>query len=294
MNTVMFGYVVCNEPELRIREFRLYRSYYCGLCCDLKERYGRAGQITLSYDTTFLALLLTSLYEPSDTLYSKTKCIAHPFESHPTSRNEYTRYAADINVILSYYSCIDDWNDEHSFKKKLLSLLLRGKSEKAGALLEHKVEVICGQLDKLHKMEQSGEASIDAVSGCFGEIMAEIFAYKEDVWSKTLRSMGFYLGKFIYIMDAYDDIDKDAASGSYNPLLAQRDNDHFDEDCRQILTMMMGQCCQAFETLPILENIDILRNILYSGVWSRFDQIHEENKDKDKQTVKGNEHERPL
>ncbi len=278
----MFGYVVCNEPELRIREFRLYRSYYCGLCCDLKAHYGRAGQLTLSYDTTFLALLLTSLYEPEDTVQSQTRCIAHPFSAHPTSRNEFTKYAADLNVILSYYSCIDDWNDEHSWRKRVMATLLKGANGRAGSLHPRKVEVICENLERLHQMEQNRETSIDAVSGCFGELMAEIFDYKADIWSPALRRMGFYLGKFIYIMDAFDDLDKDAASGSYNPLLPDRESPDFHERCRQILTMMMAQCSQAFETLPIVENIDILRNILYSGVWTRFEQIQADQEKKQK------------
>ena len=75
----MFGYVVVNEQDLKIREFNLYRSYYCGMCMDLKEHYGQTGRLTLSYDTAFLALLLTSLYEPGDTVRS-IRCIPHPFE----------------------------------------------------------------------------------------------------------------------------------------------------------------------------------------------------------------------
>ena len=99
----MFGYVVVSEQDLKIREFNLYRSYYCGMCMDLKENYGQTGRLTLSYDTVFLALLLTSLYEPED-LVRDIRCAVHPVEKHRTRQNDYTRYAADINIILSYYS----------------------------------------------------------------------------------------------------------------------------------------------------------------------------------------------
>ena len=119
-STSMFGYVTVNEPELRIREYHLYRSYYCGMCMDLKDNYGQSGRMTLSYDTVFLALLLTSLYEPPETLRS-VRCAVHPLEKHATRQNEYTRYAADMNIILSYYSCVDDWNDEKEMKKKLMA-----------------------------------------------------------------------------------------------------------------------------------------------------------------------------
>lgn len=269
----MFGYVVINEPELRIREFHLYREYYCGLCMELKDSYGQTGRLTLSYDTTFLALLLTSLYEPEDSV-SSIKCIAHPLEKHSARRNEYTRYAADISILLSYYSCIDDWNDERKWKKRLMAVVLKGKSRKAGALHAEKAEIIVDRLNDLHRIEHDATdqaALIDAAGGTFGNIMAEIFDMKGDFWRPTLRRMGYYLGKFIYILDAYDDLEKDAVSGSFNPLLPLRDRPDFDEYVRSILTMMMAECSSAFETLPIVENVEILRNILYSGVWSKFD-----------------------
>ena len=84
--------------------------------------------------------------------------------------------------------------------------------------------------------------------------------------------MGFYLGKFIYILDAYDDLEKDRAQGSYNPLLKISGEDGYEERCRQMLTMILAECSNYFEMLPCVENIDILRNILYVGVWNKFDE----------------------
>ena len=104
----MFGYIIVNKQELKFREFDVYQSYYCGLCQSLKERFGRRGQLTLSYDMTFVALLLSALYdEPVEN--STCKCVAHPFEAHATSRSVFTDYAADMNLLLSYYKCLDDW-----------------------------------------------------------------------------------------------------------------------------------------------------------------------------------------
>ncbi len=158
----MFGYVTVNEPELRIREYHLYRSYYCGMCMDLKDNYGQSGRMTLSYDTVFLALLLTSLYEPPETLRS-VRCAVHPLEKHATRQNAYTRYAADMNIILSYYSCVDDWNDEKEMKKKLMANVLRGKNEKAGSLYPEKARVIRENLDRLHELENRSRAGTDRV-----------------------------------------------------------------------------------------------------------------------------------
>ena len=122
----MFGYIAINKAEMKFRDFDIYHAYYCGLCKDLKERYGRSGQITLSYDMTFLIILLSGLYEPpaEDSIRN---CVAHPFQKHAVRTNEITQYAADMNIVLSYYKCLDDWTDEHKKKAWINSRLLRSK-----------------------------------------------------------------------------------------------------------------------------------------------------------------------
>ena len=268
----MFGYVVINEQELKVREVGLYRSYYCGFCRELKRKYGFPGQMTLSYDMTFLIMVLSDLYDAKDTV-AKTRCIAHPLGEHQTRINLYTEYAADMNLILSYYACLDDWNDEKKLHKLMLAQILRKRSQEAGINYGHKAAVIKDRLDKLHAAEKSDSSDIDLVAGYFGDIMAELFAIYEDEWEEPLRHMGFYLGKFIYIMDAYDDLEKDQKSGSFNPLKKMADRPDFDDCCQQILTMMISRCCEAFELLPCVENLPILRNILYSGVWTRYNNV---------------------
>ena len=134
-------------------------------------------------------------------------------------------------------------------------------------------------LSELSEMEKSGEKDIDKMAGCFGKIMEEIFAWKQDVWEDTLRRMGFFLGKFIYLLDAYDDVEEDIKNKNYNPFSEQYIIEGFDEQVRRILIMMMAQTCREFEKLPIIKYTDILRNILYSGVWCRFEVIHKKRKE---------------
>lgn len=270
----MFGYIVVHKPEMKFREFAEYQSYYCGLCRTLKEKYGCSGQITLSYDMTFLVMLLTGLYEPK-TKRGCTRCIAHPFEKHPTSRNEYSEYAADVNMILTYYKCRDDWQDERKLGKYLFAMMLRKKHNRIAQKYPQKVTAVYENLERICECEKTGDYSIDKVAGYFGEIMAELFVYKEDEWADSLRKIGFFMGKFIYLLDAYDDIEQDIKKGNYNPFLPMYREADFEENAKQILTMMMAECSREFETLPILWNVDILRNILYAGVWTRFEQTHQ-------------------
>lgn len=120
----MFGYVVVNKPELKFREFDVYRAYYCGLCHSLSKRHGLSGQLTLSYDMTFLVILLSSLYEPEHSVTSK-RCIVHPLKRQNIISSEFTDYVADMNVILSYFKCLDDWHDDRSVLKLAYSKLLK-------------------------------------------------------------------------------------------------------------------------------------------------------------------------
>ena len=272
----MFGYVVLNKPEIKFKDFDMYRSFYCGLCRELRERYGISGQITLSYDMTFVILLLSALYEPP-TRKGTTRCIVHPVRKQTVRKNAITEYGADMNIFLTYYKCKDDWNDENKILSLAYGKLLESKEKKSEQQWKKKIDVIISCLNELSEMEQEGETDIDRVSGCFGRIMAEIFAYREDVWEPTLRRMGFYLGKFIYLMDAYDDVEKDIKSGSYNPFRkAYLDDPAFADDCRSLLTLMMSECSREFEQLPILLHAEILRNVLYSGVWSRYTAVTSE------------------
>ena len=108
----MFGYVVVNKPELKIREFEVYQSFYCGLCDALHKAYGRKGQLTLNFDLTFVAILLNGLYEPVTTTTTK-RCIVHPLHPHLMVENDAIRYAADMTILLTILKCEDDWLDEH-------------------------------------------------------------------------------------------------------------------------------------------------------------------------------------
>ncbi|MCR4922861.1 MAG: DUF5685 family protein [Lachnospiraceae bacterium] len=270
----MFGYVVADRPELKLKELYEYKSYYCGLCNVLKEKYSIKGQLTLSYDMTFVILLLSSLYEPSENRY-QARCLIHPLEKHAVTKNEFTEYVSDMNILMTYYKCIDDWKDEKKFSGLTMARALNKSVNEIKNRYPKKVRAVKKHLKEIWEYEKRGEGSIDLPAGAFGNIMAEIVSYKEDEWEALLRNMGFYLGKFIYILDAYDDMEEDRKKGNYNPFLIKEGADINPED---MLEMMMGECCKSFERLPIIKNVNILRNILYSGVWSRFVPAKKESK----------------
>lgn len=268
----MFGYVIVNKGDMTFREFDVYHSYYCGLCKTLKEKYGMRGQLSLNYDMTFLVMLLTSLYEPV-TNYDKSNCIAHPFEKQGISRNEITDFGAEMNLLLTAYKCQDDWEDEKKVTRKLYEMSLKKQMEQVKQKYSDKSEIIDVCFKNIKKLEKENCLNIDKMSGLFGKVMEELFVYRQDEWEETLRKIGFYLGKFIYILDAYEDIEQDKESHNYNPFAEKWKEPEFENECKIVLTSAIAECCRAFEMLPLIDNVKILRNILYSGVWCRYEKV---------------------
>lgn len=277
----MFGYVTICEPELKVKDLKKYKAYYCGLCRALKERFGSLGQLTLTYDMTFAVILLTSLYE-SETRLLTRRCKVHPVKKQNMLLNDITEYAADMNVLLAYYHMRDDWEDEKKFTGFAGSRALKGRAARVIRAYPRQSRVIDKELKALAAFEKEGSQEIDKPAGCFGRIMAEMFVYREDMWEDRLRKMAFFLGKFIYIMDAFDDLEKDLKSGSYNPLKDLSLREDYEDRCKGLLCMMIAESSAQFEALPCLLDIDILRNILYDGVWSKFRRLQEQKKSEDK------------
>ena len=162
---------------------------------------------------------------------------------------------------------------------------MKNKVKRIKKKYPEKTEKLEKILRQSSEYEKKKEYDIDKISSYSGELMSELFLYKEDEWKESLSRMGFFLGKYIYIIDAYEDIEKDLKKGNYNPFTEIYQNQDFDDFVERILTMMISECAREFENLPIIEEVDILRNILYSGVWAKFKSIRnkrkqvEENKD---------------
>ena len=139
--------------------------------------------------------------------------------------------------------------------------------------LTEKVETIKEHLDQIHYLEQTNCMDLDKIAGHFGHIMAEICVYQEDIFKDDLYQMGFYLGKFIYLIDAFEDVEEDLKKQTYNPFKDQFKEDNFQDYCFKILEMMISRSSYYFEKLPLIKNIELLRNIIYSGIWTKFELI---------------------
>ena len=268
----MFGYVTIYEPELKVKDLKKYKAYYCGLCRMLKEKYGFMGQMTLTYDMTFAVILLSSLYENASEA-ERHRCKVHPIKKQMMLRNEITDYAAAMNVLLAYYHMEDDWQDDRKVTSLMTKSMIHGKVRRIIEEYPRQSRAIRSALEELSSCEKEECTDIDRTAGCFGRLMEELFVYREDIWERNLRKMGFFLGKFIYIMDAYEDLPEDLKKGRYSPLRDIYGKDDYEGRMKQILCMMIAESTAEFERLPCLLDVDILRNILYDGVWNRYNKI---------------------
>ena len=138
------------------------------------------------------------------------------------------------------------------------------------------MQTMTDALDKLNALESAGSHDLDALCNAFGALLGDVFACRDDIWAPALRAMGQGLGGFIYLMDAYDDLEKDSKKGRFNALRQLADElppAAYEQRCHELLTQQMGRCAQPFEMLPILKDTPegkLLYNTIYSGVWSKY------------------------
>ncbi len=267
----MFGYVIPNQSALSDEEKARYRTAYCGLCRRIGDRHGLRGRFTLSYDLTFLDLLLCSLYEgESECVCASGHCPVHPIRKCSWRYSAPTDYCADIGLALHYYNAKDKWDDDRNLLGLGYMKLLESRLPIIDEAWPRQCAAIRDGLAQLAEYEAAGSEDLDAVSGCFGQLMAELFDYKQDHWAEDLRSIGFHLGKYIYLLDAYDDLARDKRKNAYNPLKTLSESPDYEDEMHEIFELLMAQCARSFERLPCVEDADLLRNILYSGIWQKY------------------------
>lgn len=276
----MFGYIVTDRAQLTEAERLRYRAVYCGLCRTLKARCGLRGAASLSNDMAFLNILLDALYEPENREWS-SRCARHPLRRREKSAGEMTEYCADMSLVLAYHNAMDDWNDD----KNRVALRYARSIEKYALAVSEKyprqTAAVTASIGEINTLERMPDIPLDAVADAFGRMLGEVFVpFPDDHWAPTLRKTGENLGKFIYFMDAYEDADRDGKKKNYNPLLPLRQEEGYEEKVKEILTMFLSDAVAAFETLPVVRDAGLMRNVLYAGVWSKYMMMQRKKDDR--------------
>ena len=163
----MFGYVTGNWKELNKDQQARYGAVYCGICRRLQAQSGGVSRLGLSYDMAFLSLLLMSLYEPEETS-GKDGCLLHPVKRRAWVDNEYIRYSADMNVILAYYNCLDDWQDDKKLSAKLMAQTYGKSLQSIAESYPRQAAAIRECLEELSRLEKENCENPDKPAGAFG------------------------------------------------------------------------------------------------------------------------------
>ncbi|HZK34399.1 MAG TPA: DUF5685 family protein, partial [Bacillota bacterium] len=275
----MFGYIIPDKPELKIKEFDLFKAYYCGICKCIAASYGHLPRFALSYDCTFLGLFLSSIATVQTGLELKS-CITKPLKKIPVaSKDDAIAYAAGMNILLAYHNLLDDIYDRSLRAYPALPIFYpayrRARRSFAG-----QDKSIRSHLSELRELEGENCDSIDMVAQPFSNLLASVVSGgKTKGASKHIWELGYNVGKWLYIIDALDDLHKDMKSKNYNPIVAQflpgysnisdglhgARMDEIKDYVGFILYYSLKQTCISYEALDIKRNKPILDNIIYGG-----------------------------
>ena len=269
----MFGYISPLQGELKLNELAVYRAYYCGVCKEISRKLGQAARFTLSYDCTFIAILLESICLNENNTKME-RCPRHPIKKRPVAQSsENLSFVANLNLLLAWYKMKDDWNDEKNLLCLSASGLLKGAADKANHESAALGQSILNGINELSKLEKSNCMDLDAPADAFARMMLQALKtapYKSANDKIVVPRLAYHIGRWLYIIDAWDDREKDMKNGSYNVLSAcnaGKDRAEF------LLNCSMNEAIDAYGLLDIKCNEGLLNNIIYDGCRKKAEDI---------------------
>ncbi len=286
----MFGYVKVNSAELKVKEYEMYRGAYCGLCRSMGKCTGQCSRMSLSYDFVFLVMTRVAL---TDTKISFTprRCLAHPLKKRSVmDKNDQLDVCAYAAALLSYHKTRDDLTDEKGLKKlkaRLTYPFVRSWRKKALRVGFGELDVrLSDALGRLAALERQGLQSVDAPARIFGEMLSDICAYGlEGKEERIARALGRCVGKWIYIIDALDDLPEDKKKQRYNPfLLLYGGVSPSREQLDLIYDSLKLELLEAEGAMDLLDTEllyikNIMENILYLGMPDTAKKVTEQRKE---------------
>lgn len=264
----MFGYVNIYKDELKVKDYKLWQSYYCGLCEALGKRYNQLIKLGLNYDMTFLAIVIGGIISENPEIKKKF-CLLHPINKRYKAKSPIALdYACDVSVVLTSEKLSDDINDD----KKLSAFFLRIPYNLPFKKAKKHIcaDKIKSHLSDLYKLEKENCRNIDKVADCFALLMADIMtpSFIPEEKRENLYKFGYNLGRWIYIIDALNDYEDDKKKNKYNPF-----EELNIEDVEFTLTYTLSQIGNIYKELDFKMNKALIENIIFLGLRLKQDQI---------------------
>lgn len=287
----MFGYVKTDKPEMKIKEYETYRGLYCSLCKAMGKHFGVLSRLTLSYDITFLVLtrLSFSCTLPS---FQGGRCPFNPSKkcNYCCNTEEELKYAAAVSMMMFYFKVRDNISDGSVLKKILMYLILPWASlkyKKAKKMYGEVADIVEECMLRQSETEKKNSDITDEAAHCSAEALGRIAAYNMNDPEGNIYRFGYGIGKWVYLTDAFDDIEKDIKSKSYNVFVNKYNlkNTELTEEIKDEITgtinMSSSVFIDAYENIKTKTMTPIMENIIYEGMHKSLDRILEgENKDK--------------
>jgi len=272
----VFGYITVDKPELKVKEHEAFRSYYCGLCRTLRT-YGAEARLTLSHDCSFLYLLAASLTEVPPRVEIR-RCFLHPTLRRAMTLDAGADYAAAVNILLAAGKLRDDVADDKNPLAWAGAKGLLAAERKARGRYPKTALVIEEQMLELSALEREGCKDIDRTANAFAQMLARVMVLSGYGEPRAMKSLGYHIGRWLYLIDAYDDVQKDMKKGRFNPYISRfgagaEKEAAIKESARFNLYASLAGACAAFDLLEIKKNKPILENILYSGLYKRTEWV---------------------
>lgn len=273
----MFGYLRPYKPELKMKDFAVYKAVYCGLCHTLGRRYGFLSRMILSYDATLMCILNMSL-NSGCCGFEKCRCPVKPYKKCDMARqNSTVDYWSDVSVILGYYKVKDDLRDGNIGKKavSLLALPFFSAFYKKAAKKNPFAAKCAGEYIKAQTViEEKVCGLIDEAAAPTAKLMARLLSHNTagSAQARVLERMGYFIGRWIYLADAADDVDRDNKSGGYNPLAAAAGKNPSAKpgETARLAEPLLNSCVfeitTALALLDIWRYADIINNVFYLGM----------------------------
>ena len=278
----MFGYVKIYKPELKVKDYEAYQGVYCSLCKRIGKDYGQLARLTLNYDFTMLALTRLAFAEECCG-FKDSRCSFNPTKKCRQCINgeKELSLAAAAAMIMVYYKLCDDINDS-SFFKGLLKRFLRPffalKRKKAKRLFPEAEAIIGNAIAEQIKVEQRSDAGIDASAHPSAVAMGKLLAFGfEGETATRLNRIGYLVGRWVYLMDAYDDMYEDKKTSSYNVFnnigKSEKETEEYAEG---VLNVTAAELSRELEAAKPARMGEILENIVFDGMFVTMKQIKKE------------------
>jgi hypothetical protein len=283
----MIGYIKTFTPELKVKEYTRYNAYYCGICNSIKKRYGQIPRLLLNYDCVFIAVFTDSILK-MHVEYEDFRCPMHPIiKKKRVIASSSVDFAADMNIYMAYKKLEDDIADENNILHSLSRSMIRKYADRIKTKYPKLTGIIDDNLCRLMQLEKEKCENIDEIADCYANTVKEICIHmlegEDDGIKRNAGIIAYNIGKWVYVCDAYNDIERDVEKNMYNPYVSRfkdvfsKDIKKFKEDIKErtsfIIYAPMKTVTDLYE--DVFEDMcdPIVKNIIYEGIYDKTEKI---------------------